>query len=145
MNTLLIFLWIYAAMIAMAFWEAYVEGRHPWDLRKLGWKLKLGKFVLPAYHFYLFAVMLPLLLTLPLIIYGWDLKLAGILISAYFSGIVLEDFCWFVVNPAVKVKEFWSGFTDYYPWIKVKEKKIIPLGYIIFLTIAILSWYFIWR
>jgi len=28
MNTPAIFLWIYAAMIAMAFWEAYAEGRN---------------------------------------------------------------------------------------------------------------------
>lgn len=41
MNALLIFIWIYAAMIALSFVEAYVEGRNPWDKRKVGWKLKL--------------------------------------------------------------------------------------------------------
>jgi len=92
MNVLLIFAWIYAAMIALSFVEAYVEGRNPWDKRKVGWKLKFGKFVFSGYHFFLFVIMLPLFFTLPLVIYGWDTKLFGILASAYFSGLVIEDF-----------------------------------------------------
>lgn len=146
MNTILIFIWIYAAMIAMSFWESYVEKRNAWDKGKLGWKIKLGKkFVLPAYHFYVFWVMWPLLLTLPFIIYGWDTKLFGIILSAYFSGMVIEDFGWYVVNPAVKLREFWTDFSDYHPWLKIKGKKIIPLGYIFGIIIAILSWYLLWK
>ena len=146
MNTILIFIWIYGAMIAMSFWEAYVEGRNPWDKRKLGWKIRWSKnFVLPAYHFYVFGVMWPLLLTLPFIIYGWNTRLFGIILSAYFSGIIIEDFGWFLVNPAVKLKEFWSDFSNYYPWLKIRGKKIIPLGYIFGVFIAVVSWYFLWR
>jgi hypothetical protein len=145
MNILLIFIWIYAAMISMSFWEAYVEGRKPWDKGKLGWKIRLGnKFVLPAYHFYVFWVMWPLLLTLPLVIYGWNLGLFGVLISAYFSGMIIEDFGWYVVNPRVKLKEFWTSFSDYYPWIRIKGKKIIPWGYLLGIIAAVLSWYFLW-
>ena len=113
MNTLIIFIWVYAAMIAMSFWEAYVEGRNAWDKKKLGWKLNIGKFVLHSYHFYAFWIMWPLALSLPLVIYGWDTRLFGILLSAYFSGMVLEDFFWYVVNPVVKLKELWSDFSDY--------------------------------
>jgi hypothetical protein len=146
MQTWAIFLWIWGALTATAFWEAYVEGRNPWDKRKLGWKLRLSKnFVLPAYHFYLFWVMFPLLLTLPFITYGWNTRIFGIIASAYFSGIVLEDFLWFVVNPDVKMKEFWTKFTDYYPWIKIRDKKILPLSYILGILIAILFWWFLWR
>ena len=145
MNVLLIFIWIYIAMIAHSFWEAYVEGRNAWDKKKLGWKIKFWKFTLPAYHFYLFFIMYPFLLTLPLIIYGWNLKLLGILISAYSSGMVIEDFMWYVVNPVVKFKELYTPFSDYYPWIKIKGKKIIPLGYVTGILISVLSWYFIWR
>lgn len=43
MKTLLIFLWIYLAMIALSFVEAYVEGRYPWHRRKVGWKLIFKK------------------------------------------------------------------------------------------------------
>lgn len=144
MDTALIFIWIYLAMIAIAFWESYVEGRNPWNKRKLGWKIQLTKkYCLPAYHIYLFGVMLPLLLTLPLVIYGWNLKLAGILISAYFTGLIIEDFTWFVVNPAVKLSEFNSKFANFYPWIKIGKFEI-PAFYVVGFLIAFLSWYYIW-
>jgi hypothetical protein len=89
--------------------------------------------------------LIPLFLTLPLVIYGWNKELFGILLSAFFSGIVIEDFVYFLVNLVVKFKEFFSEFTDYYPWIKIRGKKIIPVGYIVGITLAILSWYFLWR
>jgi len=146
MNTVYIFVWIWAAMIALSFVEGYVEGRNPWHHRKLGWKIKLPKgYLYPAYHFYLFVIMLPLLITLPLVINGWDLELFGILMSAYFSGLIIEDFCYFIVNPAVKFSEFWTEFTDYYPWIKIKGKKIIPQGYVWGVLASLASWYFLWR
>ena len=146
MNTLLIFIWIYLAMVSLSFVEAYVEGRNLWDKNKVGWKLKLVKgYVITGYHFYLFSVMIPLFLTLPLIIYGWDKRLFGILLSAYFSGIVIEDLFFFIVSPVVKFREFRTGITDYYPWIKYKGKKIIPAGYIILAGMSVLSWYFLWR
>jgi hypothetical protein len=144
MNTILIFVWIYAAMIAMSFWESYVEGRNAWNKHKLGWSIKLTKkYCLPAYHVYVFWVMWPLLITLPLVIYGWDTRLFGILLSAYTSGMVLEDFMWFVVNPSVKLSEFNPKFAGYYPWIKI-GKFHIPAFYVVGIAISLLSWYFIW-
>jgi hypothetical protein len=129
-------------MIALSF----VEGRNPWDKRKVGWKIKFSKkFTFSGYHFFLFFVMIPIFLSLPLIIYGWNKQLFGILLSAFFSGIIIEDFVYFIVNPVVKFKEFFSSFTDFYPWIKINGKKIIPWGYVIGISLAILSWYFIWR
>lgn len=145
MQVQLIFLWVYLAMIAMSFWESAVEGRKAWDRGKLGWKINLGKYCLPAYHFFVFLVMWPLLLTLPLVIYGWDLRLLGILISAYFSGMVIEDFMWYVVNPAIKFSEsFNSKFANYYPWLKFGKLEI-PALYLIGIAVSIISWYFLWR
>lgn len=140
-----IFAWVYAAMIAMAFWESDVEKRNAWDKGKAGWKIKFGIFKFTGYHFYLYYVMFPVLLSLPLIIYGWDTRLFGILASAYFTGTNLEDFMWYVVNPRVKLKEFYTKFSDYYPWIKIGKKKIIPWGYVVGIALAVLSWYFLWR
>jgi len=140
-----IFLCVWGAMTALSFVEGYVEGRNPWHHRKLGWQIKLpGGYVYPAYHFYLFIVMLPLFLFLPLVISGWDAKLFGILMSAYFSGLVIEDFIYFIVNPAVKFREFWSDFTDYYPWVKIRGRKIVPLGYPLGIIVSLLFWYFLW-
>ena len=84
-------------------------------------------------------------MTLPFIIYGWDLKLFGIIMSAYLSGIVIEDFMWYVVNPVVKLRELYTSFSDYYPWLKIGERKILPWGYILGIVAALLSWYFFWR
>jgi hypothetical protein len=138
MNTILIFAWIWAAFIATSFWESSIEGRNAWAKKQVGWEIKITKNLsMTRYHFYLFWVMIPLLLTLPLVIYGWNLKLFGILASAYFSGIIIEDFFWYVVNPKVKLKELYTPFSDYYPWIKIGKKKIIPLFYIIGIALAI--------
>jgi hypothetical protein len=145
MNTLLIFLWIYAAMIAMSFWESHVEGRNAWAKGKLGWKIQIGKLVFSAYHFYNYCIMWPLLLTLPFVIYGWNLELFGVIVSAYFSGMVLEDFMWYVVNPTVKFKELYSSFSDYYPWLRINGKKVLPWGYIVGILIALLSWWALWK
>jgi len=146
MNTALIFAWIWAAFIAISFWESSAEGRSAWGKRFLGWKIQVSHSIsITRYHFFLFWVMVPLFLSLPLIIYGWDLRLAGILISAYFSGLVIEDFFWFVTNPVVKLSEMKTPFTDYYPWVKFNGKKIIPAYYVFSIVAAILSWYFLWR
>lgn len=144
MNTFLIFIIIYLAMVANSFWEAYVEGRNTMELGKVGWKIKLGKYYLTGYHFYLFFVMWPLLLSLPLVIYGWNSMLFGILVSAYFSGLVIEDFMWFVVNPVVKLSEWGTEFTNHYPWVSFGKLRI-PLFYIISLSLSVISWYFIWK
>ena len=145
MNILLVFAVVWLAMLSMSFWESYVEGRYPWDKRKLGWKLRLtGHYVLPAYHFYLFVVMLPLLLSLPLVIGGWNIVVFGVLLSAYLTGMIIEDFFWFVVNPEVPLKNFNQEWADYYPWIKIWKFQM-PFGYLLSLAGATLSWYFLWR
>jgi len=145
MNTVLIFLWTWAAFIAMSFWESSAEGRNAWGRKMVGWKVRIFKNIsITRYHFYLAWIMLPLLMTLPLVIYGWNLQLFGILVSAYCSGLIIEDFFWYVVNPEVKLKEFWTNFSDYYPWIKINGKKIIPVFYLVGIGIAILSWLLIW-
>ncbi len=144
MNASLIFIVVWVAMVANSFWEAYVEGDNPWDKRKLGWKLKLGKYCYPAYHFFLFVIMWPLVLSLPLVISGWDTKLFGILLSAYMTGLALEDFMWFVVNPAVKFSQFNSKYASYYPWLKIGRFEI-PAVYLAEFFVATFSWYFLWR
>ena len=131
-------------MVANGFWEAYVEGKRAWDEGKLGWKIKTKKRVwLTAYHFWLFFVMWPLLLTLPFIIFGFDLKLLGILLSAFFSGLIIEDLTWFIVNPVFKLKHFNSNYVEWYPWLKIGKFEM-PLYYLIALILSIVSWYFLW-
>lgn len=141
MGIIIIFVWIWAAMVANGFWEAYVEGKDAWDKGKLGWKIKTKKRVwLTAYHFWLYLVMWPLLLTLPLVIFGFDLKLLGILLSAFFSGLIIEDLTWFMVNPVFELKHFNSKYVKWYPWLKICNFEI-PLYYPIALLLAFISWF----
>jgi len=144
-QTLLIFLVIWGACIASGCWESYVEGRNAWDAGKLGWKFRIGSYTLTAYHFYLFWITYPLLLTLPFVFTGWNTRLLGVILSAYATGIVLEDFTWYIVNPAVQFKEWFTPFSDYYPWIRVRSRKIVPVLYVAGIAIALLSWFFLWK
>jgi len=145
MNVLLIFAWVYSAMVAWAFAESSFEGRNSWDKGKVGFRIKIGKFVISRYHFFAFFITFPMLIGLPLIIYGWITELFGMLLSAYLTSLIIEDFVWYLVNPVVKTKEFWTSFSDYYPWIKIGKKKIIPWGYIMYLILALSVWWFLWR
>lgn len=139
-----VFFVVILAMIANGFWESYAEGRNAWDKGKLGPKINLGKYVITGYHFFLFGVMWPLILSLPLVIFGWDSQLFGVLVSAYSIGMIVEDFTWFVVNPKVKLSEFGPKFANYYPWISF-GKFAIPVGYVVNISLAFLSWFVFWR
>ena len=140
-----IFLVIWFAMIATSFWEAYVEGKHPWDDGKLGWKIRYKKHtLLTAYHFWLFWVTFPALLLLPMILGGFSWELFGIIVSAYGTGLILEDFFWFVVNPVFRLSHFNSRYVKWYPWLKIGKFEI-PAAYPVALMISLISWYFLWR
>ncbi|MDE2038144.1 MAG: hypothetical protein KGI69_02920 [Patescibacteria group bacterium] len=145
MSPIAIFAWIYCAMAAHAVWESSAEGRSAGYHGKHGWRISVGWFSLTRYHFWLFAVMYPILLTLPLAIYGWDIRVLGIISSAFFSGLIVEDFLWYAVNPVVKLRELWSPFSDYYSWVRIAGHKVIPAGYVLNLAIAVAIWWFVWR
>ena len=145
LQNFLIILLVQIAMIATAFWESYAEGRNSWDKGKLGWKLEILGYELTAYHTFLFVVMFPALLAIPLVVNGWDLRLFGVLVSAYTLGLAVEDIFWYIVNPVVKFREFFSPFSDYYPWIRIRGKKIFPVFYVITLLVSLASWLVLWR
>jgi hypothetical protein len=145
MKYLLTIIFVQIAMIATAYWEAYSEGRNSWGKGKLGWKKMILGYELTAYHFNLFFIMFPALLAIPLIIDGWSIELFGVLLSAYTLGLAVEDFFWYIVNPEVKFREFFTEFSDYYPWIRIGKTKIIPTFYVVALAASVLSWYFLWR
>lgn len=140
-----IFLTIWIAMIATSMWEASVEGKNYWDKGKNGWKWKVGKYVLlTRYHFFLFGVAYPALLSLIFVIYGFNLKLFGIILSAYASGMILEDFFWFVFNPFYGIKKFNSKNVVWYPWIKIGKLEF-PLSYVLLLSLSVISWLLLWK
>ncbi|MEK6840978.1 MAG: hypothetical protein AABW57_00595 [Nanoarchaeota archaeon] len=142
MNEILILIYLMLIFISIGFWEAYMEGRNGWASKSVGWRLKFGKRVLTAYHFWAWIVMIPLFLILPLVISGFNLKIFGILLSGYFLGTVVEDFTWFVVNPKVKIKEFGPKYAKWHNWWNIFGLKI-PDFYIIYPLIALIIWIFL--
>jgi len=135
----IIIIYIWLAFIAMSFWETSVEGKKAWDKGKVGWKLKIGKYVaLTRYHFWVY-VMVIMLLALPFLIYGWNKYLFGIILAAFFSGWVIEDFFWYVLNPVVKVKALNTKFASYYPRLTFGKTKI-PVGYFVGIILAVISY-----
>jgi hypothetical protein len=88
--------------------------------------------------------MLFFLLTLPLIIYGWNAKLFGVILSAAAVGMIIEDFLWYVINPYFSLKKFNPEDAYWYPWAGIGKLKI-PLCYIAGIAAALLSWYFLWK
>jgi hypothetical protein len=143
MQPLLVIGIIWAAMIAHSFWEASVEGTNAWAKNKFGWKIEFRKNLsLTRYHFWLFWVYLPLLIfAVPIAVAGFSKQLLGILLTAYFSGLVIEDFFWFVVNTEIKFKDSWNPkFAFYYPWIVIGKFRI-PTLYVIGIAIAIIFYF----
>lgn len=131
-------------MIAASFWESRVEGKNAWDKGKLGWKWRIGKrVIMTSYHFWLFIIMFPALLAIPLVL-DFSYKLLGILISAYFSGLIIQDFGWFVVNPVFPLKDFNPKKVKWHVWTNIFGFKI-PLTYILGVLIAIASYIFLWN
>ncbi|MCB9362344.1 hypothetical protein H6504_02820 [Candidatus Woesearchaeota archaeon] len=141
MQDMFIFLWVCVAMATVGVWESSVEGRKPWDKGKEGWKISFrGYTVLTRYHFWLFWVTLPMLLMLPIIVFGFDLHLFGVLCSAYLIGVVIEDFVWFLANPHYGVLRWNSKEVTWYPWVGVGAFQI-PLYYILTLAVAVLVYW----
>lgn len=144
MSVILIFIWVAIAFIIMSYLEKTIEGPNAWAKKSYGWKFKISKNLsITEYHltFWTFILMLGFL---PFIIYGFNLKLLGILISAFAVGFIVEDFFYFVVNPYWGLKNFNKRNAGWYPWLKIGRFQI-PLSYIVGIALAILSWYFLWK
>lgn len=144
MQIILIFACVWGAMIANGVWEASVEGRKPWDKGKTGWKLQMGKYVLlTRYHFWLFGVMWPLLLLLPFALFGFDSRLFGMLLSAFFTGLILEDITWFIANPFFGLRRFNPREVHWYPWLSLGPVSV-PALYVVAALAGLTSWHFLW-
>lgn len=128
----------------MAFLEKTIEGPNAWARKTYGFKTKIKKRItLTEYHlwFYLFLIMW---LLFPFVIFGFDLRIFGILISAFSISLIIEDFTYFIVNPYFGIKKFNPKDANWYPWINLGIIKI-PLTYLIGVIISLLSWFFLWR
>lgn len=126
-------------MIATSLWEARIEGKHIGATEQTGWKTDILGIKFTEYHFWLWIVAYPLMLSIALFVdFSW--KLAAVLLSSYFFGLVFEDFMWFVFNPYFRLKNFNSKEVKWYPWLKIGKFEI-PFFYPIYLIISILIYF----
>ena len=115
MNELLLKYFIFCLISAtlLALLEIQIEGQYGWaqKLPTFRFRIKLidmlpglqGDF--SGYHILLFISVMTLIHSVFLFI-KWDIYTELILISAYMLITNLEDFLWFVFNPAYGVKKF---------------------------------------
>ena len=130
----LIFIFVQLAMIATALWESRIEGKNIGASSQIGWKVNILGTRFTEYHFWLWIVAYPLLLSIPLIMdFSW--KLLIVLLSSYTVGLVWEDFMWFVFNPYFNLSHFNSKDVKWYTWLKIGKFEI-PFFYLIYITAA---------
>ena len=137
----IIFIWIVLAFIAAAFWEAYAEGTNVGAKQQCGWTIKVGKYKIKAYHFWLWYVMMPMLLILPLFV-EFSKPLLGTIIAGFFIGAVAEDFLWYIVNPKYEFKKWNPKDVSCWPWWGIGKLRL-PYFYWIYFLGAILSYWFL--
>lgn len=143
---LLVFVLIQLAFAAYAHAEAYMEGKDGWKWNPKWWAIPLpGGFTYTAYHVYVYAIMLPLLIFgVPLTIIGWDWHLLFVLIFSFCTASNLGDFLWFVVNPDYPLSRWNPRDTRWYGWYHV-GRFFIPRAYLIRFIIAFILLPFIIR
>jgi hypothetical protein len=136
---LALFAWMMGAFVALAFLEATVEGEQGGAEGTKGWRKEVFGFRLKEYHFWLWWVVVPLLVFSPLLVTGPDPAVFGTLAIAYLIGGIVEDFVYFVVNPAFGLKKWNSGGAKWMPWFRVGRLEI-PRFYVRNIAAAAAVW-----
>lgn len=110
---LLIFM-VFSAFI-LALWEIQIEGKDGWAATLPGWRVNKGWVMkltggrpLTGYHVYM-TLFLISIAHLPLFFISWSWKLESLLLGFYVGMVSLEDFFWFVLNPAFGIRNFRKG------------------------------------
>ena len=116
---LLLFLWVLAAFVGLAFLETTVEGERAGAEGTKGWRKSLLGYRLKEYHFWLWLVVVPLFVFSPLVLTGPDPQVFATLAIAYLVGGAVEDFAYFLVNPHFGLGKWNSEGAKWMPWVKV--------------------------
>ena len=110
---LLIFV-VFLAFI-LALWEIQIEGKDGWAAKLPGWRIDKGWLMkltggrpLTGYHVYM-TVFLISVIHFPLFFIRWSWRLESLLLGFYVGMVFLEDFFWFVLNPAFGLRNFRKG------------------------------------
>lgn len=138
---LIIFAIVISAIFALL--EIQIEGKNGWASKLPTWKINnpFKKFInwpyLTGYHLFLNLLFFSIL-QLPFILgFPFNFKNEILIFELFFLIMMIEDFFWFVFNPAWGIKKF---FTKEVPW---HSGKILFLpsnywvGFIFFLILEV--------
>ena len=144
-----IILYMIVLAIVFALWEIQIEGKNGWASalptwrKEKGWIVKLlGGRPLTGYHICMVSFLI-LMLHFIFCFTPWNWGKELLIIGFFFGFLLVEDFCWFVFNPAFRLKGFtkdnpdlwwhktwWGPVPDFYWWYATIACALMPLGYI---------------
>lgn len=135
---------VFAAATVYALLEIQIEGPYGWAAklptwRKSGfpWNVLVGADKeLTGFHFYS-TVLLVLLFHSPFLFVPWSLAVELRILALFFAVRTLEDFLWFVFNPAFGLSKFNRASI---PWHK-NWFLGLPVGYWMTMPLALLLYY----
>lgn len=138
--SVLILLYIVLLSLVMAFLEVQIEGNAGWAKNLPTWKFKnpirsiIGWTTIDGYHVWLWAFII-LIFHFPFIVgHNFSLDSELIVVESLLIFFVVEDFLWFVINPAWGLKKF---FTKEIPWHPTKIFFLPQNYWISFLIIGV--------
>lgn len=144
-NPLPLLLWILLVSLFFAEVEIQIEGAKGWASGLPTWRVEKSPWLdlfwggrpMTGYHAWVFSFMF-LIFHLPVFLQGhWNLKIEFRILGGIMLFWILEDFLWFVLNPAFGLARFSPEFI---PWHK-KWCLGVPLDYITFTLVgAVLLW-----
>ena len=111
------FAFVFLLTVNFALLEINIEGAEGWARKLPTWVLDSEKVLekvlrvfggrpMTGYHVLILFYILPFLLHFPVFFTPWSLQKEFVVIGTYFLLLVLEDFLWFVLNPAFGLKNF---------------------------------------
>ena len=117
---------IVAYMLFLAFvlakWEIQIEGQSGWAKnlpcwRKNGLYEQITGKPLTGYHFWM-VVFLLAIGHLPFLVSAWSIQLESLILGFLGGVLLVDDFLWFVLNPAYGLKNFKPGKVEWHKkWI----------------------------
>jgi hypothetical protein len=141
---------LFAAAAALALLEIEIEGDRGWASGLPTWRVQnrwtrvlLGSRALTGYHLYahLFVlVMAHLPFGLGLVPFGWSAELRVVAFLILFW--ILEDFLWFVFNPAFGIRRFTR---EHVWWHGPSWWGIMPREYWVFAPLGVGIYALSWR
>lgn len=138
----MIFTLVFVFLVAQL--EIQIEGKNGWATNLPTWKFNsriirffIGNKLLTGYHFYLFLLVVFIYHSIFLFI-PWTISLELATIALVLIFFILEDFLWFLLNPAFGLHKFTKAHVSWHKeWFW-----LFPTHYYIYSFIVILLLYF---